>query len=120
MNLRQRHCIELIKDYDCSILYHPGKANVVDDTLSRKSSGRLSYLSELKSLRARFEAGGGDALLATLTLRPILIDRIEEAQKSDVSLMKIVKEVKKGEKADFVIRDDGILLFGNRLCIPND
>ena len=52
--------------------------------------------------------------------KPILIDRIEEAQKSDVSLMKIVEEVKKGDKVDFVIRDDGILLFGNRLCIPND
>ena len=50
---------------------------------------------ELKSLRARLEARGGDALLATLTLRPILIDQIEKGQKTDVSIMKIIEEVKK-------------------------
>ncbi|GJT63592.1 putative reverse transcriptase domain-containing protein [Tanacetum coccineum] len=34
--MRQRHWIELFSDYDCEICYHPGKANVVADTLSRK------------------------------------------------------------------------------------
>ena len=37
MNLRQRRWLELLKDYDLTILYHPGKANVVADALSRKS-----------------------------------------------------------------------------------
>ena len=37
--------MELLKDYDCSILYHPGKANVVADALSRKSSGSLAHIS---------------------------------------------------------------------------
>ena len=37
--------MELLKDYDCLILYHPGKANVVADTLSRKSSGSLAHIS---------------------------------------------------------------------------
>ena len=36
LNMRQRRWLELIKDYDCEIDYHPGKANVVADTLSRK------------------------------------------------------------------------------------
>ena len=37
LNLRQRRWMELIKDYDCVIDYHPGKANVVADALSRMS-----------------------------------------------------------------------------------
>ncbi|GKD50800.1 putative reverse transcriptase domain-containing protein, partial [Tanacetum coccineum] len=34
LNMRQRHCLELLADYDCKIRYHPGKANVVADALS--------------------------------------------------------------------------------------
>ena len=36
--------MELVKDYDCSILYHPSKANVVIDTLSYKLVGNLANL----------------------------------------------------------------------------
>ncbi|GKA85725.1 putative reverse transcriptase domain-containing protein [Tanacetum coccineum] len=36
LNIRQRRWIELFSDYDCEICYHPGKANVVADALSRK------------------------------------------------------------------------------------
>ncbi|XP_070041145.1 uncharacterized protein [Nicotiana tomentosiformis] len=46
MNLRQQRWLELLKDYDITILYHPGKANVVVDALSRKaeSMGSLAYI----------------------------------------------------------------------------
>ena len=44
LNLRQRRWMELLKDYDCTIDYHPGKANVVADALSRKSTGSLAYM----------------------------------------------------------------------------
>ena len=40
--------MELLKDYDCTILYHPGKANVVADALSRKSMGSLAYIAPMK------------------------------------------------------------------------
>nr|GFC15901.1 retrotransposon protein, putative, Ty3-gypsy subclass [Tanacetum cinerariifolium] len=36
LNMRQRQWLELLSEYDCDIHYHPGKANVVADTLSRK------------------------------------------------------------------------------------
>ena len=36
--MRQRRWLELIKDYDIELLYHPGKANVVADALSRKTT----------------------------------------------------------------------------------
>jgi hypothetical protein len=38
LNMRQRRWLELIKDYELEIHYHPGKANVVADALSRKAS----------------------------------------------------------------------------------
>ena len=44
LNLRQRRWLELIKDYDCVIDYHPSKANVVVDALSRKSSSSLACM----------------------------------------------------------------------------
>ena len=37
LNMRQRRWLELLKDYDLEIVYHPGKANVVADALSRKT-----------------------------------------------------------------------------------
>ena len=60
LNMRQRRWIELIKDYDCTIEYHPGKVNVVADALSRKTKatlegltvGRELQLAQLKELGA--------------------------------------------------------------------
>ena len=44
LNLRQKRWLELISDYDCSIEYHPSKANVVVDALSRKSLEQLACM----------------------------------------------------------------------------
>lgn len=47
LNMRQRRWLELVKDYDCEILYHPGKANVVADALSHRGPDRLSCLRSI-------------------------------------------------------------------------
>jgi hypothetical protein len=47
LNMRQRRWLELIKDYELEVHYHPGKANVVTDALSRK--GHCNYLSAVCS-----------------------------------------------------------------------
>jgi hypothetical protein len=47
LNMRQRRWLELIKDYDLSLQYHPGKANVVADALSRKAYVNCLSMDEL-------------------------------------------------------------------------
>ena len=84
--MRQRRWVELIKDYECTIEYHLGKADVVADALSRKSTGFISHLKvvylprvmELRSLGVRLELTDNGALLATFHVHLILIDRIRE------------------------------------------
>ena len=49
LNLRQRRWLELLKDYDMSVLYHPGKANVVADALSRMTMASVSHIEEAKN-----------------------------------------------------------------------
>ena len=48
LNLRQRRWLELLKDYDMSVLYHPGKAYVVVDALSHMTMGSVSHVEEAK------------------------------------------------------------------------
>jgi hypothetical protein len=48
LNLRQLRWLELIKDYDLGINYHPGKANVVADALSRRSHVNMLAIRELQ------------------------------------------------------------------------
>ena len=57
LNMRQRRWLELVKDYDCKILYHPGKANRVADALSGNSSATLMFIQALpKSLQVNISS----------------------------------------------------------------
>ncbi|GJT69592.1 putative reverse transcriptase domain-containing protein [Tanacetum coccineum] len=49
-NMRQRRWLELVKDYDCEIRYHPGKTNVVADALSRKERERVTRIRSLRMI----------------------------------------------------------------------
>ncbi|KAM6551543.1 hypothetical protein CsatB_001351 [Cannabis sativa] len=57
--MRQRRWLELVKDYDCEIFYHPGKANVVADALSGKERIKEVQMQdpELVKTRARVSVG---------------------------------------------------------------
>ncbi|XP_057482023.1 uncharacterized protein LOC130768950 [Actinidia eriantha] len=56
LNLRQQRWLELIKDYNLDIQYHPGKANIVADALSQKATGKLNaLLTEQRSLLREME-----------------------------------------------------------------
>ena len=45
LNMRQRRWMEFLEDYDFTLHYHPGEANVVADALSRKSRGALASVA---------------------------------------------------------------------------
>ncbi|KAL5746198.1 hypothetical protein ACOSP7_027344 [Xanthoceras sorbifolium] len=114
LNLRQRRWMELIKDYDCIIDYHPGKANVVADALSRKA------LFTLKAMNVYLQLNPDSALVAELICRPSLIQQIAEKQKQDARIQRICEQIPEGKHPDFSIRIDGIVCFRDRICIPED
>ncbi|XP_015159649.1 uncharacterized protein [Solanum tuberosum] len=125
LNLRQRRLLELIKDYDCTIYYHPGKANVVVDALSRKSFASISLsplplLLELRAMNVCFTLDSNGSVIANLQVKPILLEQVKKAQKLNEKLIKFTREVQNGGKLDFTLIEDGVLFYQNKLGVPND
>ena len=72
LNLRQRRWMELIKDYYCVIDYHPEKANVVANALSRK------LVQTLRALNAHLSLSNAGAIIAELVAKLDLLNRVLE------------------------------------------
>jgi hypothetical protein len=94
LNMRQRRWLELIKDYELEIHYHPGKANVVADALSRKSQVNMlvAYLMsyELAKEFDRLSLGFlNNTQGVTIEFEPTLEQDIRKGQKDDEKINKI-------------------------------
>nr|GFC12560.1 retrotransposon protein, putative, Ty3-gypsy subclass [Tanacetum cinerariifolium] len=101
LNVRQRRWLELLKDYDTNIQYHPGKANVVADALSRKS-GMIAgikveeeIIRDLEQLDIELYVPGQHGYWSSLRIEPDLISQIKEAQKEDSEIWAIVENLDK-------------------------
>ncbi|KAA3465877.1 integrase [Gossypium australe] len=103
----KRIWVELLKDYDFVIDYHPGKANMVADALSRKS------ICELRALLAQLSVTSDGGLFMEL-------QQIRKKQASDEELAKRVCQVEQGVREDFALNEERVLYFRGRFFVPNE
>ena len=118
--------MKLLKDYDCDIIYHPGKANQVADALTRKSSiaylmvKEWTLLETVRDSEFKLEVSRISSLLATLRIEPELQAKVKALQSTNPEIQKIVGMDAIKRKSDFQISEDGVLKFRGRLCMPDD
>ena len=99
--------VGLIKDYDMKLHYHPGKANVVANALSRKSYANTlistglpkELVEDLKELRLEIVPRG---FVATMEVQSTLLGKIQEAQKDDKEITEIKERMGKERPKVFV------------------
>jgi len=117
LSLRQRRWLELIKDYDLEIHYHPGKANVVADVLSRKSYVNATMACEMpQELYQEFEKLNLGFVSHTegiiIEAEPTLEQEIRKGQLEDV---KIKESIEAGKASDFTEDEQGTVWFQKRI-----
>ncbi|KAI3759605.1 hypothetical protein L6452_07536 [Arctium lappa] len=101
LNMRQRRWLELLKDYDCELLYHPGKANVVADALSRKN-----YSGSIRATHLRIE------------LVSSLVEKIKTSQMEALLEENLKDEVMTKQRLLLTEDSRGVKLFSGRVWVP--
>ncbi|XP_070050390.1 uncharacterized protein [Nicotiana tomentosiformis] len=114
--------LELLKDYDITILYLPGKANVVVDALNRKdvSMGSLAYIlvgemplasdvQALANLFVRLDVSESSRVVACIVSRSSLYERIRERQYDDPHLLVLKDTVQHVGAKQVTVGDNEVL-----------
>ena len=127
LNMRQRRWLELIKNYDLEVYYHPGKANVVADALSCKAhchclsveSYRETLCHEMRKLNLEMIPQG---TLNHISVEPTLHDQIIMAQLNDKGVGIIKQKLSQGDRKYKCFCQDhkGVLWFESRIVVPKN
>jgi hypothetical protein len=124
LNLRQRRWLELIKDYDLGISYHPGKANVVTDALSRRSHVNQLVMDNMPfELREDFDKLNLRIVANTeaieMEVGSSLLQEIWRGPLEDEKVQEIKRNIKEEKSPDFSEDDEGVLWYKGRIYVPN-
>ncbi|XP_052484804.1 uncharacterized protein LOC128039913 [Gossypium raimondii] len=102
-------CLELLKDYELVIDYHPRKANVVADALSQKS------LFTLRAMKTQLTLFDDSSIVTELKAKPLFIQQIYEAQDVDNELLAKWTQCDLNIDSEFQIDVEGCLRFRDRM-----
>jgi hypothetical protein len=123
LNLRQWRWFELIKDYDLGINYHPGKANVMADALSRISHLNMLATRELlpkfcKEFEKLNLGWVSNTEVIAMEVDSMLEHDIRKGQLGDAKIQEIKEQIKEDKAPWFSVDDQGTLWYKKRLCVP--
>jgi hypothetical protein len=115
--------LELIKDYDLGINYHPGKANVVADALSRRSHLNMlatrELLPEFYIECEKLNLGWvSNTEVIEMEVDSMLEQDIRKGQLEDAKIQEIKEQIKEDKAPGFSIDDQGTLWYKKRICVP--
>lgn len=127
LNIRQRRWMEFVKDYDFTLQYHPGKANVVADALSRKRVHLsavvvkgLELLEKFCDLNLNEDSSTGKLQCGRIIVHNKLMDKVKALQRTDELIQEKKKLVEEGKSPEFKIGSDGIVRCHERVCVPDN
>jgi hypothetical protein len=113
----------LIKDYDLGINYHPGKANVVADALSRKKYCNATFARKMQpELRREIKylnLGMVSETKVAMEVEPTLEVEIRKGQLEDAKLKEIRQLIRDNKTRVFSEYSQGTLWLGKWICVPN-
>ena len=130
VELRQRRWLEFRKDYDMRVNYHPCKANVVADALSRLSMGSVTHVEEerkeivkdvhrLARLGVRLMSISNNGVTVQNGAESSLVVEVKEKQDSDPILLELKGAVHNQRVEVFPQGGYGVLCYQGGLCAPN-
>jgi hypothetical protein len=125
LNLRQHRWLELIKDYDLEIHYHPGKANLVADALSRKEHVHSAVVAQLPDEIVEDFRRLNLGIVTAHTEEVILMWNLPWSKKStegqidDAKIQEIKDLITEGRGPEFTKDEQGTIWFKDRICVAD-